>query len=98
MPATADEDLLAFRRSPRYRAAIWVMRLFNVFILGYLLWTAVAAVGDRPEPPFLLVVAGFVAFMVSTGLFYWAGIQAHINRSREATGHAMLRDTFAPRP
>jgi hypothetical protein len=98
MPATADQELLACRRSPRYRAAIWVARLGNALIFGYLLWTAASAVGGGSAAPILLGLAGAAVLVANVGLLYRAGIQSQFNRSREATGNALLRDIFAPRP
>jgi hypothetical protein len=98
MPDAAAQDLLAFRRSPRYRAAIWVGRLANVLVLGYLVWTAAEAIGGGTKAPILLALAGAVGLVATNALLYWAGVQAHFVRSRQETGNAILRDLVAPRP
>jgi hypothetical protein len=98
MPDTADQDLLAFRRSPRYRASIWAGRLGQVLVLGGLLWMVVDTADGRSVVQYVLWSVGWVAVVASIALLHMAGFRAQLKRSREATRDALLRDAFGPRP
>lgn len=100
--ANDDDLLLALRRSQRYRTAIWVTRLANLIVLPTVAWGLAASVGivrDLPDrQSTLLWVAGATTMLAAVALFYRAGIGAHIARSSQETGNAILRDVFGPRP